>query len=274
MPRRIRPRSAQLTGWLCLATFTLASVHVQAAAPDTVDEAEAVAATAAKRFKERQFVVAGELFLRAYDLRPRPAVLFNAARSYEEAGETARAIELFEAYIEVAEDVGGRTDAQVRIDLLGRAAAHQGAVSSPATGVEPTRPHLQDLQAVAPSAVVAPAPARSSRAPGVATLAAGVAVAGTGLAFYLMGSAGGSSLQADLAKRDAAGHIVGVRQVDVADRNASIARDKTIAAVLGPVGVAAAAVGVYLLVRPNHPPESAAFWLAPSGQGIAFGGQF
>jgi hypothetical protein len=55
-----------------------------------------------RAFKAREFVRAGDAFEAAHRLAPHPSALFNAARSWERAGEIARAANLYARYVREA----------------------------------------------------------------------------------------------------------------------------------------------------------------------------
>ena len=103
-------------------------------------------------------------------------------------------------------------------------------------------------------------------------MAVGGAIGLTGLGFYVAGVLGASSLKADLARRDAVGHVVGVYQADLAARNDTIGRNETVGAVLGAVGVVGVGVGAWLWLRPGQGERTV--WLTPAGTGLSLGGRF
>ena len=267
---------------VCIVAFAhVATPALAAPPPPAIDQAESIAQTAARRFKERQFVIAGELFLRAYGLTPRPALLFNAARSYEEAGDNAKALELFRDYAKIADDAGGRADAQVRIGLLEKAAPKTASAPQPVE--PPSKPELHPAAAPLVSSPIAPNVVRPnvvvqsvsspSRTPAVVVLTGGAVMSLAGVGFLLASVVSTNGLESDLAKRDAGGHIIGLRQSELSARNDTIARDKTLGAVLGGMGVAAVGVGAYLWLRPSGSSEPAV-WVAPGPGSLAFGGRF
>jgi len=101
---------------LCAAAAAAPEAPAYAAKP--ADDASAVAALAKQRFKEGQFEVAARLYVRAYEMSRRPALLFNAARAREAQGNKDSALRLYRTYLDIEKDVAGREEARVRISVL------------------------------------------------------------------------------------------------------------------------------------------------------------
>lgn len=97
------------------------------AQPDELTEAESLAKVAARHFRAGNFEVAATVFLDAYAASQKPAVLFNAARAYEESGQTENALRLFRLYLTVERDEQGLADARARIERLATSDLPQGA---------------------------------------------------------------------------------------------------------------------------------------------------
>ncbi|MCB9740709.1 MAG: hypothetical protein H6747_15705 [Deltaproteobacteria bacterium] len=92
---------AVATGVLCaVLTWSAAPQLAWAQAPDaaTVRRAEALATEAKLLFQQKAYEQAAERFFEAYTLVRKPALIYNAARAYEEAGNVERAVALFKAY--------------------------------------------------------------------------------------------------------------------------------------------------------------------------------
>lgn len=91
--------------------------------------AEAIAAEAKLLFKQKTYDEAARLFFEAYTIVNSAALLFNAARAYEEAGNVDRAVALFQAYLERADAPGdGKADARRRLEpLLAKKAEQEAA---------------------------------------------------------------------------------------------------------------------------------------------------
>ena len=94
---RLRWRLAALSGWLVALVFVLspASAWPQAANPQ---EARLVSKQALSFYKTGKFVVAAELYHRAYKLDPsRPQFLYGAARAEHKAGRLEQAALVYKA---------------------------------------------------------------------------------------------------------------------------------------------------------------------------------
>ena len=166
---------------LSLAAMTAAPVPAHAAPkshpPDAEPAAEQYAARAVERFKAKDFEAAAKLFMQAYARDPKAALVFNAARAYEEAGKSGDAASLFRLYITISQDADGIVDARTRLKKLEGPRAPPGAPVPAVTSV----PAI--ALAAAPTAhesAAEPAPLRWS-----VTIAAGAAVAG-GVALFLV----------------------------------------------------------------------------------------
>ena len=82
---------------LLLSTVALAG---QARA-DNVEEARAYVNKATAAYALNHYAVAAENFEKAFELKPDPALLYNAAQAYRLAGNKERALELYESYVRV-----------------------------------------------------------------------------------------------------------------------------------------------------------------------------
>ncbi|MSQ83363.1 MAG: hypothetical protein EXR77_10835 [Myxococcales bacterium] len=72
-------------------------------------------------FQQKEFAQAAERFMEAYTLANRPTLIYNAARSYEEAGNIEKALALYRAYHALPDvNQAGRADADSRIERLGK----------------------------------------------------------------------------------------------------------------------------------------------------------
>ncbi len=188
---------------LLVAAMLLPSVpRVAVAAPDAaaIAAAEAKATEAKAFFKAGLFPRAAERFMEAYALSKRPALVYNAARAYEEGQLRAEAIALFKLY-EGLQDASaeGRKEARERRERLESELAKIAGKDKPVG--DPDKP--------APAPTPGSAPAwRTPVVVGGLTLGAAVAIGGG----VLLGLAASdqSTLDADLDRRDATGKIVGV----------------------------------------------------------------
>lgn len=111
----------------CGACTLLIAPPAQAAKPAPADDAAVIAKLAKQRFKEGQFEVAARLFVRAYEISRRPALLYNAGRAREMEGNTESALRLYRTYIDIEKDIAGREEARVRISVLEEGGARDTA---------------------------------------------------------------------------------------------------------------------------------------------------
>jgi tetratricopeptide (TPR) repeat protein len=106
---------------IAIATSSFALDAARGAPSDAASEE-----VAAKRFDEGErafargdYVKAGEAFDAAYEAKPHEAALWNAARSWERAGEIARAANLYRKYLRTApDDAPDRRRATTALDAL------------------------------------------------------------------------------------------------------------------------------------------------------------
>ncbi len=107
---------------LCLLPLLMSITLSHASVPLTKEEAakaEATALDAKFKFKAGKYDAAAPLFLQAFALSRKPALLYNAARAYEEAGKHAEARVAFEQYLSQPDLTdGGRKDANTHIQQL------------------------------------------------------------------------------------------------------------------------------------------------------------
>ena len=68
---------------------------------DNIEEARAYVNKATAAYALNHYAVAAENFEKAFELKPDPALLYNAAQAYRLAGNKERALELYESYVRV-----------------------------------------------------------------------------------------------------------------------------------------------------------------------------
>lgn len=156
---------------------------------DDLEEARAYVNKATAAYALNHYAVAAENFEKAFELKPDPALLYNAAQSYRLAGNKERALELYESYVRV---YGGnkrdmRPDVEGHIKQLKEAIERdRAAATSPPTttvpmGTSPEAPAgttqpppVTPIAPATPSSVpAAPAPAETGSSPVVLTHGAG-----------------------------------------------------------------------------------------------------
>jgi tetratricopeptide (TPR) repeat protein len=112
---------------------------------------EATAAFGLGRYSE-----AAEKYEAAFEVRPDPALLYNAAQAYRLAGNKARALELYRNYIRLYPTRPNTPDARNHIAALTKTLDDERATSAPPAAPEPPPPAPAP---VAPAAPEPPAPA-------------------------------------------------------------------------------------------------------------------
>lgn len=221
--------------------------------------AEDLAKEATRRYKEGEFELAAQLFMKAYALDKRPDRVFNAARGYEKAGKAEQAIALFRLYGQITDDEAGRQEAQLRV-----AALESGLKAKAAPPPSPRE--AAPLPAPATNTAELPAPAEKTpptvRAPapmpppaagpqwpawtafGVAVLAAG----GAGAMYYWV-RGDEANLQESLEVRTDAGYVTGIDQEHAVERHALQGTVRTWAAISAGAAMAGIAAGLWLWPR-------------------------
>jgi hypothetical protein len=141
--------------------------RAQTAVPSaSTEEARAYADKATAAFALTHYAVAAENFEKAFELRPDPALLYNAAQSHRLAGNKQRALELYRSYLRLYAKKDKRAEIEARIAELEAAIARDNAVTTrppnttepvgtpPAPGAAPPAPAAPPLP---PEATPAPA---------------------------------------------------------------------------------------------------------------------
>lgn len=262
MPIHNRPRSAAFgrVALLCAAWLLAVtpSVHAAAAAPAAAElaAAEAKATEAKAFFQAKLYPQAAERFMQAYALSKRPALVYNAARAYEEAGKRSEAIALFKLYEGLPDAAAeGRQEARQRREALERALAADKGAPTPAPGEASPQPP--------PSSRQPPAWRQPAMVAGLSLGAVGVLAGGV-----LLGLAGAdqSELDADLGRKDASGLVVGVDYPTYVERQTAIGDTRRLGWIGLGAGAALLAGGAALFFwSPADAPAAVA--LAPAAGG-------
>jgi tetratricopeptide (TPR) repeat protein len=125
-------------------------------------------------YGKRDYRAAIETFEKAYALDPDPNLLFNVARSHEKLGENARAIDRYEAFLQVpGTDAQQRVRAEESLKALRKLEADREAAAHPA----PIAP-AQKTQAPPPP--VAPPPPAATGGSGAGLTIGGVVLVSVG----------------------------------------------------------------------------------------------
>lgn len=236
-----------------LKTMTLAlalSLPVQSHAAESkpvIVVAEDLAQQAKERFKAGEFEVAAKMFMNAYAKSHAPAMVFNAARAYENAGKNGDAASLFRLYVSLSDDTDGMIEAR----------QHLAKLNTPSPVIVQPPQARPTPRPVAPMVPVAVTPAPSHTAAWAVTGGAAAAVLS---GVTLIGIASADSNQANADYR---------RTGDLqAYRNAySTSQTEWWAGVaITGAGAVLGGVSVYMWNKPVT--------VTPMGKGIAFGGSF
>src|SRR4051794_34560531 len=112
----------------------LALVVLLAASPlaraSNEDEARVFLDKATAAYALNKYAVAAENFEKAFELKPDPALLYNAAQAYRLAGNKERALELYESYLRVyGKKVSSRGQIEARIKELKQAIEHDRSIA-------------------------------------------------------------------------------------------------------------------------------------------------
>jgi hypothetical protein len=152
---------------------TLLALVASSAAASPSDDARAYHEKAKAAFALEKYTQAAESFERAFELKPDPAILYNAALSHRLAGNKERALGLYQNYLRVFGHVGKWMEVETRIDELKKAIAQDHAVAtSPPTTTEPLKGEAPEHKPVEPPSgdvrptpPAAPPPATGANAP-------------------------------------------------------------------------------------------------------------
>lgn len=134
-------------------------------------------------YGKRDYRAAIETFEKAYAIDPDPNLLFNIARSHERLGENARAIERYEAFLQVpGTDAQQRVRAEESLKALRKLEAGREAAAQP-----PPAP-------LAPTPAPTPAPPAPVPPPATAERPSGASNAGLTTGGVILVSIGGGAL--------------------------------------------------------------------------------
>ena len=135
------------------------------------EEARGYLDRATAAYALNKYAVAAENFEKAFELKPDPALLYNAAQSYRLAGNKERALALYESYLRVYGGADKRAQVEARIKDLKQAIANDKAVAtSPPYTTLPVGVGKTTQPPPAPATPPAASPAApAAPPPGVAT---------------------------------------------------------------------------------------------------------
>jgi tetratricopeptide (TPR) repeat protein len=124
------------------------------------------------------YAVAAENYEKAFELKPDPALLYNAAQAHRLAGNKERAVTLYQNYLRLYAKAVRRTEVEARIEELKKAIKrdHELATSPPTTTLPSSMPPASPSTAAAEPAAPTPTPA-SPPPPRVASTSPGAPAA-------------------------------------------------------------------------------------------------
>jgi hypothetical protein len=119
-PRKHRPPLRRVVQGALICFLVCGSRGDRALAADQASDLEHSAVDA---FSQGHYADAAETFEKAYEVDPRPALLYNAARSYNLAGNKERALALYERFLDTDPKTDRRAEIESRAMELRRAIA-------------------------------------------------------------------------------------------------------------------------------------------------------
>jgi tetratricopeptide (TPR) repeat protein len=144
------------------ASLSTVALQISPARAQREDDARVFVDKATAAYGLGHYAAAAENFEKAFEARPDPALLYNAAQSHRLAGNKQRALELYESYVRMYGKKEKRTEIEARIRELKQAIERDKAVAtSPPVTTEPVPAVPEARAAAAPS----PPPAVASTAP-------------------------------------------------------------------------------------------------------------
>ncbi|MEO1272177.1 MAG: PEGA domain-containing protein [Myxococcota bacterium] len=107
--------------------FALVAVTASPAlAQSDRERARQIVVEGQRNFKEGRYQEAASQFLEAFQLDPHPVIMYNVARSYEEAGELIQALKYYRQAIQQRPSRAVREELQLKIDDIGVFLKEQG----------------------------------------------------------------------------------------------------------------------------------------------------
>jgi hypothetical protein len=154
-------------------TLAIILVSVTVARGDSSEEARALFERGTALYALHRFADAAALYEKAFELKPDPAILYNAAQAHRLAGNKARALDLYESYLRLYGQRPNRAEVNEHIRQLKSAIeAEHRATSAPPVGPASIAPPRPGEPAAKPAPnTPAPAPKATSTTVAPATTA-------------------------------------------------------------------------------------------------------
>jgi tetratricopeptide (TPR) repeat protein len=270
-------RTALLVPWLALATATTATSAV--AADPALEEAKTLTGKATIEYDVGHFDQALELYTRAYERYPKPALLFDIGQCHRLLGHYERAVFFFQGYLRGLPDATNRplveqlmADSHQKLDAQRAAAARPDATApgpaTPATGdVAPTQ---------IPTTPASSSPGEPTQRPFPVLFVAGLATAGVGAVLMGAGVYAGlhsQSLANDVSQVSAQHGTWTAQDQSNYDSGKSSASAANVLYVTGAVALAAGGVLTWL-GWPRSQAVTAAIAPSPAGASVALVARF
>jgi hypothetical protein len=169
----VRSRGTPQAGPAALRAGLLAAallLSVARAGHAQEDDARAYHQKARAAFALTRYAEAAAFFEKAFELKPDPALLYDAAQAHRLAGNKERALALYQSYLRVYGRDALAASIDARIDELKKAIATDAARAPSATAPPP--PETAPPPAALATATVAPPPAAPAAPPAVLITAA------------------------------------------------------------------------------------------------------
>jgi len=180
---------------LALVAIAAQLVHAD---PGKVGEAKAHFKQAKAYQEAGAFARAVDEYKAAYELDPRPELLFNIAQAYRLAGDKKQALENYKQYLVAQPDGKGADEARVLVAELERQIDEDAAKVPPI----PVPPVPVPVPPPVPVHVDPPPPARESRSTlkiaGIASAGVGLVAVGAGVKFGLDARAASNAITSHL----------------------------------------------------------------------------
>jgi tetratricopeptide (TPR) repeat protein len=272
----------------------LASVPVSRsalAAETPLEEARALTSKATVEYNVGRFQQALELYTKAYERLPKPALLFNIGQCHRLLGHYEQALFFYHGYLREQPEASNHALAEQHIEESQRALDAQRAAqaqqdaqrqASQASAPSPaSSPAARPTAGSAPSATSAAASASpetttpshvspAMRIAGLATAGVGVLLVGTGVAFGVHAN----SLSREVAQvATQHGTWTSQYQSDY-DSGKSSATAATVLYIVGGTAIAAGAVLTWFGWPKSQPPVSAGLAPLPGGATLGMSGRF
>ena len=153
-------RPSRVGPWVAMLVAAAMLAPARRASAGNTEDARAYVEKATAEFALTKYAPAAEDFEKAFELKPDPALLYNAAQSHRLAGNKERALALYRNYLRLYAPREKRAEIEARIAELERAIAHDKAIEArPPNTTEPfAAPPSDRVPTTAPPPSASPPP--------------------------------------------------------------------------------------------------------------------